>query len=176
MSQATPTPDGLRYDAPAGGEQRARVSVAHYTADEVIQQFLALYQCLDFKTELAGIGIGRFQFSRRRKALREFKVLAVALWGLALHKSFPSDAEDFFNEFKAGITGLTGTGKAAELFVNKLDMYTTLLALKKDSDFLPVAEYISEALSLNADDFYRLRLKLSLVIRNLYMLIFGRLV
>lgn len=177
MIQATPA----KYDSFSNGTEGAaqgagRVTVAHYTADEVIRQFLALYHCLDFKAELADIGIGRLQFVRRYKALREFKALSIALWRLALQKSFPLDAESFFNEFKDGIADLAGTGKAAERFAHRIDIYSTLLSSKKDSDFLPVAEHISEVLSLHADDLRHLRLKLSLVIRHLYVLIFDRLV
>lgn len=176
MAQANSIPDGRQDDEPEGAAPRARVSVAHYSADEVIQQFLALYHCLDFKAELAEIGIGRFHLARRKKALHEFRVLAVALWGLALQKSFPVDAQAFFAEFKAKIPDVTGRGRTAERFANRLNIYVDLLAPKKDADFLPVAEYLSEVLALNADDFLRLRLKLSLIIRNLYVLIFDRLV
>lgn len=176
MAQGNIFADGSFDDAAQDGAQRSRVSVAHYSADEVIGQFLALYHCLDFKAELADIGIGRFQFSRRKKALRKFRVLAVALWGLALQKSFPGDAQDFFNEFRTRIADVAGTGKAPERFVNRLNIYVDLLAPKKDGDFLPVTEYLSDVLALNADDFRRLRLKLSLIIRNLYVLIFDRLV
>lgn len=176
MAQVNSIIDGREADEPEGATQRARVSVAQYSADEVIQQFLALYHCLDFKAQLADIGIGRFHVARRRKALHEFRVLAVALWGLALQKSFPADAQEFFAEFRAKIPDLTGRGGAAERFANRLNIYVDLLAPKRDADFLPVAEYLSEVLALNADDFRRLRLKLSLIIRNLYVLIFDRLV
>jgi len=157
-------------------EDGARVSVAQYTADEVIQQFLALYNCMNFKGELEEIGIGKFQFGRRKKALREFRALCIALWGLALQKSFPYDAQDFFREFQAKFPDLASGGKAATQLRNRVNIYVDLLTPKKDTDFLPVAEYLSEVLALDADDFRRLRLKLSLIVRNLYMLIFNKLV
>lgn len=152
------------------------MSVAHYTADEVIQHFLALYNCMDYKAELEDIGIGRFQFSRRKKALRELRALTIALWGLALQKSFPYDAAAFFHEFCTKSQDLNAKGGASVRLRNRLNIYVDLLTPKKDADFLPVAEYLSDVLALNAEDFLRLRLKLSLIIRNLYMLIFNRLV
>lgn len=176
MAQGNSFATGSFDGTAQGGARRARVSVAHYSADEVIEQFLALYHCLDFKAELSEIGIGRFQLARRKKAIREFKVLAVALWGLALQKSFPADAHDFFIEFRNKIPDIAGRGKAAERFVNRLNIYVDLLAPKKDGDFLPVAEYLSDVLALDQEDFRRLRLKLSLILRNLYVLIFDRLV
>ena len=160
----------------AAGETEARVTVAQYTAAEVIQQFLALYNCMDFKPELEDIGIGRFQFVRRKKALREFRALSIALWGLALQKSFPNDAESFFQEFLAAFPALFPSAKEREIMDNRVNIYVDCLSAKKDTDFLLVAEYLAEVLALDAEDMRRLRLKLSLFMRNLYTMIFDRLV
>ncbi len=158
------------------GETEARVTVAQYTAAEVIQQFLAVYNCMDFKPELEDIGIGRFQFVRRKKALREFRALSIALWGLALQKSFPNDAESFFQEFRADLAVLFPSAKEREMMDTRINIYVDCLSAKKDTDFLPVAEYLAEVLALDAEDMRRLRLKLSLFMRNLYSMIFDRLV
>ena len=160
----------------AVGEAEARVTVAQYTAAEVIQQFLALYTCMDFKPELEDVGIGRFQFVRRKKALREFRALSIALWGLALQKSFPNDAESFFQEFRDDLAVLFPSAKEREMMDNRINIYVDCLSVKKDTDFLPVAEYLAEVLALDAEDMRRLRLKLSLFMRNLYTMIFDRLV
>jgi hypothetical protein len=153
-----------------------RVTVTQYSANEVIQQFLALYNCMDFKPELEDIGIGRFPFGRRKKALRELRALSIALWGLALRKSFPKDAADFFAAFRAFFPVIFPADKERALMENRVNIYVDCLNVKKDADFLPVAEYLAEVLALDADDMRRLRLKLSLITRNLYTLIFDRLV
>ena len=154
----------------------ARVTVALYSADEVIQHFLALYTCMDFKAELAELGIGKFQLMRRKKALREFRALSIALWDLALQKSFPKDATTFFEQFRSNAPCIAGnSGECAQLR-NRVNIYVDLLMPKKDSDFLPVATYLAEVLALDAEDMRRLRLKLSLIMRHLYTLIFNRLV
>ena len=158
------------------GESAARVTVAQYSAAEVIQQFLALYNCMDFKPELEDLGIGRFQFARRGKALREFRALSIALWGLALQKSFPNDADAFFQEFRTALPVMFPAAKERELMENRINIYVDCLSVKKDADFLPVASYLAEVLALDAEDMRRLRLKLSLIMRNLYTLIFDRLV
>ena len=158
------------------GEPEARVTVAQYTAAEVIQQFLALYNCMDFKPELEDVGIGRFQFVRRKKALREFRALSIALWDLALQKSFPNDAEAFFQEFRDDFTTLFPSVKERELMDSRVDIYVDCLSVKKDADFLPVAEHLAEVLAIDAEDMRRLRLKLSLFTRNLYTMIFDKLV
>ncbi|MDR2573154.1 MAG: hypothetical protein LBC94_02220 [Desulfovibrio sp.] len=153
-----------------------RVTVAQYSADEVIQQFLALYNCMDFKLELEDIGISRFQFVRRKKVLRELRALSIALWGLALKKSFPKDAVHFFETFRASFPVLFPVAKEQAMMENRVNIYVDCLNAKKDMDFLPVAEYLAEVLALDADDTPRLRLRLSLITRNLYTMIFDRLV
>jgi hypothetical protein len=157
-------------------ENAERIRVTHYSAEEVIKQFISLYECMDFETELADMGIARFRFFLRKKALREFSALFAALWYLALQKSFPKDAGNFFSVFRESAPMLNnGSREAAELGP-RIDAYVELVQRKKDADFLPVAEYMTRSLALKPGDFARQRLKLSLNIRRLYTLIFDRLV
>ena len=157
-------------------EADLRVTLAKYSAAEVIQQFFALYSSMDFKLELEDIGIGRFHFVRRKKALREFRSLSIALWGLALQKSFPNDAEAFFQEFLASLPAIFSDTKERELMENRIAIYADCLSAKKDADFLPVAEYLAEILALDAEGMRRMRIKLSLIMRKLYTMIFDKLV
>jgi len=165
-------------DKPGDGHQddHPRISVAYYTADEVIRQFLGLYHSLDFRTELADLGISRWQFLRRRTALQALRAICIALWGLALQKSFPNDAGNFFAALRDQAPMLAGSGKETARLHKCVNAYVELLAPKKDADFSPVAGHLATILALHAEDIPRLRLKLSLIIRNLYVLIFGKLV
>jgi len=172
MAQVNP----IFFDPDDDSDVQSRISVAKYSADEVIRQFLALYDCMDFRAELEDLGIGRFQFGRRKKALRELKALCIALWGLALQKSFPDDAFDFFTEFREKAPDLNGPGPEPGRLHTRVNIYIDLLNPKKDADFLPVATYLAEVLALDKGDLARLRLKLSLIIRNLYIMIFNKLV
>jgi hypothetical protein len=160
----------------AGGEGGIRVSVAHYSAEELIRQFLALYNCMDFKAILEDMGVGRFHFVLRRKALREIRALSIALWGIALMKSFPHAAEEVFAQFRAEAPLLADGGKEARRLQKSIDIYAALLGPKKDADFLPVAEFLAGKLIPASRDLPRQRLKLSLIVRNLYTLIFDKLV
>jgi hypothetical protein len=172
MFTATATYSGFIIEA-ANAE---RIRVTQYSAEEVVKQFLGLYACMDFEAELTGMGIGRFRFFLRRKAARELSALFIALWHLALQKSFPRDAGHFFSVFRESADVLNnGSREAVELGLC-LDNYVELVQHKKDADFLPVAEYMTRSLALKTGDFVRQRLKLSLHIRKLYMLIFNKLV
>jgi len=180
MAQAQSFTDGQEHVNDAQGDDRQhahpRVSVAHYGADEVIRQFLGLYYSLDFKAELADLGITRWQFLRRGKAVRALRAICIALWGLALQKSFPNDAGDFFAEFRARAPMLAGSWKETARLHESVNAYVELLAPKKDADFSPVASHLAAILALHPEDAPRLRVKLSLIIRNLYVLIFDKLV
>lgn len=162
--------DALREDG------SSRISVAHYSAEEVVSQFFALYDCFDFKAELLDLGISPLQIRRRKKARREFRAICIALWGVALQKSFPQEAGAFFERFMGTAPFLNGKSKECGRLQNRVNIYVDLMAEKKDTDFLPVAEYLSEVLALNDEDMRRLRLKVSLITRNLYTSIFDRLV
>lgn len=153
-----------------------RMTTVQYDAAEVARHFLALYHGIDFQGEILDLGIGKFQFSRRKKALREFKALTIALWGLALQKSFPNDAAEFFKTFRERAPDLVAGGKDSALLQNRLNIYIELLAPQKDTDFSPVAGYLAEVLALDAEDMRRMSMKLSLIMRNLYKLIFDKLV
>jgi hypothetical protein len=153
-----------------------RVSVARYSAEEVVELFLALYNCLDFRDILEDLGIGRFNFPRRNKALRELKALCIALWDLALQKSFPSDASDFFTFFLRVAPDLAGKGRAANDMRELVSGYVKLLEHKRDADFMPVADHLAQTLAFSSRDMPRLRLKISLITRNLYNMIFNKLV
>ncbi len=157
---------------PTGG----RATQELYSADEVIRNFEALLGSLDFKAELLELGIGALQLGRRKKALRELTALSVGLWNLALLRSFPDDAGAFFTRFRETSPRLNAPGKEPKLLQSRVGIYVDLLKDKKETDFLPVASYLAEVLALDAEDMRRLRLKVSLITRSLYTLIFDRLV
>ena len=156
--------------------QGDKVTPALYSAEEVIRNFEALMDSLDFKAELVELGIGSLQLGRRKKTLRELKALSIGLWSLALQRSFPQDAAAFFAEFRERSPRLVGSGKEPGLLQSRVGIYVDLLKDKKETDFLPVASYLAEVLALDAEDMRRLRLKVSLITRSLYKLIFDRLV
>lgn len=166
----------MDYSAVQFPEYTAKITVARYSADEVVQRFISLYDCMSFREQLDELGFGRFQFSRRAKARREYKALCIAMWHLALHKSFPQDADNFYTMFCQTFPEVAGKGKKAVRMQGRVNIYIDLLHSKKDSDFMPVASYFAEVLRLEETDVARLRLKLSLTMRNLYNYIFDKLV
>lgn len=160
-----------------GSSGRAHtVSPVLYSAEEVLGQFQSLFATLDFRAELDGLGIKRHHFFRRQAAEKEFRALCVALWGLALQKSFPDDAQAFFTRFMDTAPTVAGEGKDARLMHERVLAYAEALAPERESDFTPVAGHMAEKLAPNAEELPKIRLKLCLIIRKLYEMIFNALV
>lgn len=160
----------------AADRGRARMSVAEYSSEEILGQFLALYNGMDFKRELDELGINRFHASRRKRVQREFQGLSIALWRLALLKSFPKDADRYFQELKEKSPIMNTADCSGEEMRLRVNEYVEMMEAKKDKDFLPVAGYLADVLALDEDEVERLKLKLSLIIRNVYKRIFDKLV
>ncbi len=148
-----------------------------YSSDELIRTFSVLLQSYDLERELAFLGIGRFQFTKRKKARRELTALFIALWGLALQKSFPSEHLLVYEEFLSRYPYTAkGSNKNVELLLRSVEVYTTLLDKHKDKDFSEVAEFLTGVLPVETPEKEKARLKMALGIRAMYRLIFDRLI
>ena len=147
-----------------------------YTAEEVGRTFAAQLATFTFAEELLCLGIGRFSIVKRARARRHLLALSIALWHVALEKSFPNDADTFFERFTASYppitSGKSGAKKLRELVVR----YDELIAEKKDGDFTGVADTLVAALQLQEEDKRRQQLRISLQIRSLFEFIFEKLI
>ena len=152
-----------------------RIRITKYSSEEIIKNFLSIYAALDFRSEIADMNIGFLQFAKNRVAIQEMHALSIALWEIALEKSFPEDCADFFTDFLEKAEFLQSTSKEGARLRNRLGIYRDLLYKGKDSNFFPVAQYLVEILAIKDKDIPSIRLKLSLNIRTLYHFIFERL-
>jgi hypothetical protein len=148
-----------------------------YTSDELIRIFLALLDSYDFDAELAIFGFKKHQFIKRKKARRELAALFIALWDLALQKSFPAERELVFEEFISRYAySAKGNNKDVDLQLRSIDVYVTLLQKKRDSDFSEVASFLAGLMLEDQDAVDKARLRLALAIRAMFRLIFDRLI
>lgn len=147
-----------------------------YTAQEVARTFADLLATLDFAVEMHELGIGKLSVFKRSQAKKRFRALSIALWHVALEKSFPHDADTFFAHFIATHPSLTGDRKNAKQMRDMVDAYEKLVAEKKDTDFTGVAESMADAFKIEGEDRAKQQLKLSLRIRSIYDLIFKKLI
>ena len=147
-----------------------------YTAEEVGRTFAELLATLDFAQELHDLGIGKLSVFKRSQARRRFKALCIALWRVALEKSFPNDADAFYDLFITTHPPLAGERKSSQNMRDLVAMYNELLQEKKDADFSKVAENLADTFSIGGEDRPKQQLKLSLRIRSIYDLIFAKLI
>ncbi|MDL2210184.1 hypothetical protein LJC26_05215 [Desulfovibrio sp. OttesenSCG-928-O18] len=147
-----------------------------YTAEEVGRTFADLLATFDFAVELHELGIGSLSLFKRRQAKKRFTALCIALWHVALEKSFPNDADAFFTHFVATYPPLVGERRGAKKMRDLVMQYDALVAEKKDGDFTKVADTITETFKLEPAEQRKQQLKLSLRIRSIYDLIFEKLI
>lgn len=147
-----------------------------YTAEEVGRTFADLLGTFDFAFELREFGLGSLSIFKRSQARKRLTVLCIALWHVALEKSFPNDAQAFFARFRETYPPLVGEKRGAKKLRDLLDRYDILVSEKRDGDFTRVAEVLMESFSPAPADKVKMQLKLSLRIRSIYDLIFTKLI
>lgn len=147
-----------------------------YTADEVGRKFAELLATFDFAVELRELGLGSLSVFRRSQAKKRYIALCVALWHVALEKSFPNDADAFFARFMETYPPLAVDKTRSRKLHDLVLHYDALVAEKKDTDFTRVAADVIASLKLAPEEQRKQQLKLSLRIRAIYALIFEKLI
>lgn len=166
---------GSAISEAAGGFSSVSVNEPLYTQEGVLAHFEELLASLELKQQIAELGCGMNSFFTKGRSLMEFNAMSIGLWKLALDKSFPAEAEDFFAEFLKSSETL-GSGKKRTRMVELIGEYNELFAPKKSADFTAISQHMSDKLANASADRKTLQLKLSLVIRKLYQTIFDHLI
>ena len=156
--------------------QAGRTTLTQYNAEEVIAHFQALYDSYDFTADVEELHFSLLQFKKRNMALQELRVVSIALWYMALKRSFPDKAEEFFAIYREKAPFLNQPEKKAAHRQARLNTYLDLLRAKTDTDFSPIAAYLADVFAAKHQEGAKIQLKLSLVVRQMYNLIFERLV
>lgn len=158
-------------------QETVNAAPLHYSSDEVIRNFTAVLGSYTFSQEMQALRVGKLQFLRKKKVLREFTALFIALWRIALDKSFPEDADLIFEEFQSRLSNyLNQSSKNTKLLLQQIAVYQTLLEKKRDADFSEVAVFITQQLETDPAEQLKTKHKLALLTRSAYKLIFDRLI
>ena len=147
-----------------------------YTHEEVIANFQALVESWDFDAEIKRLGIGAMQIMRRKRMRLEFKGLVAGLWRLALARSFPEDGQQIFEGYLERCLNQPKNGKQAQQFVERSRQYAEMLFLRGNTDFSEVSRHMTSFLKLPESARKGATLKLALEIRQMYNLIFERMI
>lgn len=143
--------------------------------DDALANFWALMEDFDYAAILELMGIGRFQFLRRKQMIIELKGLHIALWRLALARSFPRYADDMLTIFLRRYCRAHGDNVGSEIS-ERATQYWGMILPHGDGDFNNVAAHLVQLLTKEQMDDRALILRLALQIRSAYKLIFERLI
>ena len=152
-------------------ENTAKVFDPESFAQEALDNFHVILADYKFDRELELARVGRLQFMRRRQMLTEWRGLLMALWRVALSKSFPDDADAMFDAFLASYTE-RHPDKVSARIVARAREYWAMLAPQGDADFSPVARHICSFFVENDKDLRAIVLRIGLHIRQVYSYIF----
>lgn len=145
------------------------------TIREALDNFAVLVDDVDFSAMLNLMGIGRLQFLRRKQMLIELRGLYMALWRLALARSFPDHCDDMFDTFLHRYTR-AHPDKISARTIERARQYRDMLMPCGDGNFNDVARHLTSFLIKEQRDTRALTLKLALHIRKAYRFIFERLI
>ncbi len=140
-----------------------------------LDNFKALLADADFTLELELLGIKRLQFMRRNQMQTELMGLYMALWRLALARSFPVDAQPMFELFQQEYAK-AHKDKHSNHIVQRANEYWAMLEPRGDADFSEVARHLSSFSTQDPNQAKSINLKLVLHIRKIYKLVFDRLI
>lgn len=135
---------------------------------------MVLIDDLDYKAAYEILGIGPLHFLRRKQMFIELKGLHMALWRLALSRSFPDDADAMFQVFLRNYAR-SHTGRLDTPIVERAIQYWDMLTPQKNCDFSPVARHLLSFFPSLAGN-KAFTLKLALYLNSSYNLIFDRLI
>lgn len=145
-------------------------------AEEALANFEVLIDDTEYEAYLEMMGIGRLQFLRRKQMRVEILGLRMALWRLALARSFPKHADWMFREFLERFSS-SHPDKNSRQAVRRGEEYWDMLAPGGDSDFQVVARHLASFQEQGDPGTIRaLVLRLALAIRRDYKFIFERLI
>ncbi len=148
-------------------------------AETVLANFSVMLDNMDFARELRLLGIRKFHFRQRKKALRELKAMSIGLWRLGLERSFPSESDTIFERFMLSLYEQVQTAKArteADAFDILTRAYVDKFRERGDADFTTVSGYIVSLFHKDTKELPSKRLKLALLMRDAYMTIFRHLI
>jgi len=147
-----------------------------YSQTEVLENFQALLDDMDFRREFAILNVGSLHFLLRGRLRKELEALVIALWRLTLERSFPDDWSEILESYIADRRRTEGSEKAGKAFEDRVRSYITLLEEKREQDFTGPASRLVDIAGAASGSKAALQLKMALRIRILYKLIFDRLI
>ncbi len=141
----------------------------------LVRNFTVILDDLDYRPVLDMLGVGTFQFTRRKLLTREFRALYVGLWRLALMRSFPSRHAELFQAFMEGEAVRCKDRRQVAASAELILQYVNKLSEHGDADFSGVARHILSLLAVDETRTRAMILRLALHLRRMYTYFFDHL-
>ena len=107
------------------------------TPEALVNTFKNLLEEADYSAFLNILGIGRFEFSRKRIFRRIFMALCLGLWRLAMKRSAPDCSEEAYEKCLASYWPIL---KDADAFMVLVRDIASFLPEKGEEDLTPMAK------------------------------------
>ena len=141
----------------------------------LVRNFTAMLDDMDYRPVLDILGVGSFQFTRRRLLMAEFRALYVGLWRLALMRSFPTRHAELFQAFMEDQALRCKKRRQAAASAELVLQYVDKLSEHGDADFSDVARHILSLMEFDETQTRAMVLKLALHFRRVYTYFFDHL-
>lgn len=141
----------------------------------LVNNFTAMLDDMDYRPVLDILGVGSFQFTRRRLLRAEFRALYVGLWRLALTRSFPTRHAELFQAFMEDQARRCGKHRQAAASAELVLQYVDKLSEHGDADFSDVARHILSLMEFDETQTRAMVLRLALHFRRVYTYFFDHL-
>ena len=141
----------------------------------VWKNFDIILSDMDFRYEMSLLNISSWRLWRRKYLSEELKALTIALWRLALERSFPEDWQRILSAFMDVQRAKLGNEPARQTFTNRVETYLSIVERCRQTDFIELAGYLVDLAGTNAKQTGSIRLKLALHLRVVYNHLFEKL-
>lgn len=148
---------------------------AEFSTAELVRNFTAMLDDMNYRPALDILGVGSFQFTRRRLIMAEFRALYVGLWRLALMRSFPTRHAELFQAFMEEQAARCKNRRQAAMTAELVLQYVDKLSEHGDADFSDVARHILSLMEFDETQTRAMVLKLALHFRRVYTYFFDHL-
>ena len=130
---------------------------------------------MDFQYELSLLNISSWHLRRRKRLSEELEALTIALWRLALERSFPEDWQRILSAFMDVRRARMAKVITRQAFTSRVETYLSIAERCRQTDFIELAGHIVELAEVSTRQFESTRLKLALHLRVIYNHLFDRL-
>lgn len=167
---------GTETNSPTSSKTSGHIdSQADYPAEKLVANFESLLNDVHYEEIMDLFGIGLLHWNRRKLIRREFRSLYIALWRLALIRSFPDRHGQIFHAFMEHDEERTRNRREQRDVAERSLQYVDKLREYGDTDFSEVSRHLLSLMEFDETRTKAKILRLALHVRKMYGYFFNNL-